>query len=138
MRFSLSKTLKTVRSQLADIHATLHKKISPLWCKHKRERHGVKCNKPLKIGLLQGVLASPGRFELPASRLGGVRSIQLSYGDVCKKYSILQSIWIRTICRLGGDRSIRLNCGDRKMRADCAGNDVIVPVWNFSVNEEKS
>ena len=27
-------------------------------------------------------MASPGRFELPASRLGGARSIQLSYGDV--------------------------------------------------------
>ena len=27
-------------------------------------------------------VASPGRFELPASRLGGARSIQLSYGDL--------------------------------------------------------
>jgi hypothetical protein len=70
---------------------------------------GVKCNKPLKSGLLQGILASPGRFELPASRLGGVRSIQLSYGDVCKKYSIFQSIRIRTIYRLGGGRSIQLS-----------------------------
>ena len=26
-------------------------------------------------------LASPGRIELPASRLGGARSIHLSYGD---------------------------------------------------------
>ena len=70
MRFSLSKTLKTVRSQLASIHTALHKKISRLWCKHKWEMQGVKCNKPLKSGLLQGILASPGRFELPASRLG--------------------------------------------------------------------
>lgn len=29
-------------------------------------------------------LASPGRFELPAPRLGGVCSIQLSYGDLYK------------------------------------------------------
>ena len=27
-------------------------------------------------------VASPGRIELPASRLGGARSIHLSYGDV--------------------------------------------------------
>ena len=27
-------------------------------------------------------MASPGRFELPAPRLGGVCSIQLSYGDI--------------------------------------------------------
>ena len=27
-------------------------------------------------------MASPGRFELPAPRLGGVCSIQLSYGDM--------------------------------------------------------
>lgn len=26
-------------------------------------------------------MASPGRIELPASRLGGARSIHLSYGD---------------------------------------------------------
>lgn len=31
-------------------------------------------------------MASPGRFELPASRLGGARSIQLSYGDLRKFY----------------------------------------------------
>ena len=28
-------------------------------------------------------LASPRRFELPAPRLGGVCSIQLSYEDIC-------------------------------------------------------
>ena len=32
-------------------------------------------------------MASPGRFELPAFRLGGERSILLSYGDmICALY----------------------------------------------------
>ena len=29
-----------------------------------------------------GIYGVPGRFELPAPRLGGVCSIQLSYGDI--------------------------------------------------------
>ena len=42
-------------------------------------------------------------------RLGGDRSIQLSYGGLYRKYSILQDSRIRTIRFLGGDRSIQLS-----------------------------
>lgn len=50
--------------------------------KNKKAPQACKCRKT-------ALLASPGRFELPAYRLGGDHSIQLSYGDICKKYSIL-------------------------------------------------
>ena len=45
-------------------------------------------------------------------RLGGDRSIQLSYGGLYRKYSILQGSRIRTIRFLGGGRSIQLSYGD--------------------------
>ena len=45
-------------------------------------------------------------------RLGGDRSIQLSYGGLYRKYSILQSSRIRTIRFLGGVCSIQLSYGD--------------------------
>ena len=44
--------------------------------------------------------------------LGGDRSIQLSYGGVYRKYSILQGSRIRTIRFLGGERSILLSYKD--------------------------
>ncbi len=34
-------------------------------------------------------MASPGRFERLTYRLGGGRSIQLSYGDICFEYRII-------------------------------------------------
>ena len=47
-----------------------------------------------------------------STTLGGDRSIQLSYGNVCSNYSVLSLRRIRTNCRLGGDRSIRLSYGN--------------------------
>ena len=44
-------------------------------------------------------------------RLGGDRSIQLSYGGLYKKYSILQGSRIRTIRFLGGGPSILVRYG---------------------------
>ena len=44
--------------------------------------------------------------------LGGDRSIQLSYGGLYRKYSILQGSRIRTIRFLGGGRSIQLSYGN--------------------------
>lgn len=44
--------------------------------------------------------------------LGGDRSIQLSYGGLYRKYSILQGSRIRTIRFLGGERSILLSYKD--------------------------
>lgn len=47
--------------------------------------------------------------EISSVLLGGDRSIQLSYGGLYRKYSLLQGSRIRTIRFLGGARSIQLS-----------------------------
>ena len=66
-----------------------------------REKQNKKTLQTSKNGLQRCFLASLGRFELPAFRLGGERSILLSYRDVYQIYSIFPLKRIRTNCRLG-------------------------------------
>ena len=75
-------------------------------------------------GFSGGVLAFPRWFEHPTYRLGGGRSIQLSYGNIFKIYSILvlNLLNVNRLCPkggrynifLGGECSIQLSYEDSK------------------------
>ena len=82
-----------------------------------------KRRKPLiLLGFPAEFLAFPRWFEHPTYRLGGGRSIQLSYGNIFKIYSILvlNLLNVNRICPkggrynifLGGGRSIQLSYSD--------------------------
>ena len=82
-----------------------------------------KRRKPLiLLGFPAEFLAFPRWFEHPTYRLGGGRSIQLSYGNIFKIYSILvlNLLNVNRLCPkggrynifLGGERSILLSYGD--------------------------
>ena len=85
--------------------------------------------KPSKNSLQRSFLAPPAGFEPVACRLGGDRSIQLSYGGLYKKYSIFWSSRIRTNCRLGGGPSILVRYGGMSLS--------ILPHLSALVNSEK-
>lgn len=54
-------------------------------------------------------MAFPGRFERPACRLGGGRSILLSYGNIYSLFSIMPHSRDSAFAHLGGGRSILLS-----------------------------
>ena len=66
---------------------------------------------PPKILGKSAVLAFPGRFERPACRLGGGRSILLSYGNIYSFFSIMPHSRDSAFAHLGGGRSILLSYG---------------------------
>ena len=82
-----------------------------------------KRRKPLiLLGFPTEFLAFPRWFEHPTYRLGGGRSIQLSYGNIFKIYSIIGTnlLNVNRLCPkggrynifLGGGRSIQLSYGN--------------------------
>ena len=58
-------------------------------------------NKSPENACFQGYLAFPGRFELPAFRLGGGRSIRLSYGNICNLSRTVRSPCFCQFCFAG-------------------------------------
>ena len=86
-----------------------------------------KRRKPLiLLGFPAEFLAFPRWFEHPTYRLGGGRSIQLSYGNIFKIYSILvlNLLNVNRICPKGGRYNIFLG-GDRYCPAELRGQ-----IWN--------
>lgn len=66
---------------------------------------------PPKILGKSAVLAFPGRFERPACRLGGGRSILLSYGNIYSLFSIMPHSRDSAFAHLGGGPSILVRYG---------------------------